>query len=122
MDDKAGYLVLLAVLAYIGYWAWRGYHEAESPALPMRDTGNGVMEPVCPYCNARLITITRRSGSGLLGVLAILLGVVGFVLLLVNWIAGGIMLIFAVLLGMAGKSNNNVLTCPACSKYQKIIE
>jgi len=122
MDDGAGYLVLLAVLAFVGFHIWRGYTDSQQPALPMRDAGNGVMEPICPYCNARLITINRRGGVGFLGVMAVLLGLFGFVLLLTNLIAGAIILILAVLLAMVGKASHTVLTCPACNRYEKTIK
>jgi hypothetical protein len=122
MDDSLGYVILLAMLAYFGFQGWRGYIEAQKPAAPLRDIGNGVMEPVCPYCNSRLVTINRRGGLGFLGLVAILIGVIGFVLLLVNWISGAIVLILAVLLRMAGKSSQTVLTCPSCGRYDKTIE
>jgi uncharacterized protein YbaR (Trm112 family) len=119
MDDGVGFVILLFVLAYIGFFGWRGYVEAQRPPAPLRDAGNGVMEPVCPYCNARLVTATRKGGMGLTGVLARLLALIGVVALLFNWLAGGILLILAVLLGMAGKSTETVLTCPACGRYEK---
>jgi hypothetical protein len=105
--------VVIAALAYFGYAIWQGYTEAEKPPLPMMDPGSGILEPVCPHCKARLVLVQRKSGGGLAGVMALLIGLAGVFALFFNWIIGLVAIILAVLISMAGKSQRSVLACPA---------
>jgi hypothetical protein len=108
------YVIGLLILGWVGYIIAQGYMRENAPPLTMADNGHGVMEPICPECNARLVTITRSTGSGIAGGLALVVGLAGFVLFLFNWIAGGIVLILAILINMAGKGKKTVLACPSC--------
>ena len=122
MNDSTGYVILAMIVAYIGFRIWEGYKRETAKPLPLRDAGNGIMQPVCPRCHTGLVMLQRKDGSGLAGVLALLVGLFGLVLLLINWIAGGVVIVIALLINMAGKSTANVLTCPACGHDAKTLD
>lgn len=79
-------------------------------------------EPICPHCQARLVTVTRNNNSGIVATLAILVGMSGLVLILFHWIIGGIVLIIALLINAASKGKQTVLTCPACRTDARILD
>lgn len=115
------YVLLALVLAVIGYYLHQGYAEATRPPPTLRDSGGGIMEPVCGKCQARLVTVTRKQGGGLATVAAIALGLLGLIVLLANWIAGLVVLLLAGLVHQAGKPTVTVLTCPACGQDDRIL-
>jgi len=121
MNDAAGFVILAMFIAYMGFQIWQGYRRETTPPLPLRDTGNGIMQPVCPRCHAGLVTLQRKESSSLVSVLAFLVGVIGIGLILINWLAGGVVIIVALLINMAGKSTATVLTCPACGHDAKTL-
>ncbi len=115
------WFLLALILSFIGYHIYVGYQRETTPPVPLKDNGTGIMEPVCAACQAKLITITRDQGGGLSTTFARLFGVIGVVTLLFTPIVGVIVLILAVLIAIAGKSRQTVLTCPACGKDARII-
>ena len=122
MSDSAGYVVLAMILAWIGFRVWEGYQRETAKPLPMRDGGNGIMEPVCPRCQSRLMPVQRKQGGGVAGVLALLVGAFGAVLLIYNIIAAAVVIVVALLINQAGKSFCTVLTCPACGQDAKTLD
>lgn len=115
------YVLLALVIATIGYYIAQGWREETRPAPPLRDVGHGVKVPVCPQCKVPLITRQRKTGSGRAGLLALLVGGMALALLLVHLIAGLVGLALAVLIHLAGKSQETVLTCPACGADARIL-
>ena len=114
------YIIASLVIAWVVGIIYRGYQESTSAPLPLRDNGHGAMEPVCPHCSTKLVTVTRKGGIGLTGVLGWLSLLAGAaVFLLFNWLAGSVVVIVGILLVMLGKSTETMLTCPACGKDAK---
>ena len=60
MDQGFGWVVLVAVLAWVGNVIYQGYKAEKAPPLTLADNGHGMKEPICPACQARLVTITRE--------------------------------------------------------------
>ena len=119
--DHLGYIVALLLLAWAAWHIYQGYLAEQHPPLTLRDNGHGLMEPVCPHCQARLIVVERKTSSGLVGLAALLLGLLGVTAFLFNWVVGSVVLILALLLNGAGKGRQTVLTCPACGSEAKRI-
>lgn len=119
MPELIPLLIILMVAAWVVNIFLGGYKDATAKPLPMRDNGHGAMEPICPACSAKLVVLTRKGGMGLTSVIAIFLALIGVIVLLFHWLAGFVVLILAVLLGMAGKNTETVLTCPACGQDAK---
>ncbi len=115
------YVLLAMVVATIGYYIVQGFKEETRPAPPMRDVGNGVKVPVCPKCQAQLVTVQRKGEAGLAGVLALLVGAVSVALMFVHILAGLVGIIVAVLIHLAGRTRETVLTCPACGTDARVI-
>lgn len=114
------YVIAALVAAWVLNLIYQGYKNEMAPPLPMVDNGHGAKEPICPTCAAKLVTVTRKGGIGLTGVIGWLVLFSGLlVLLAINWLAGGGMLIVGILLVILGKSTETVLTCPACGKDAK---
>lgn len=116
-----GETIFALVLAWIAWIIWQGYQDEQKPPLPLRDIGNGIMEPVCPACHARLVTVTQKTSSGLASLFVVLFGLAGVVLILFHWVAGAVVLILAVLISLAGKGQRTVLKCPACGTTAKTL-
>jgi hypothetical protein len=113
------------MIAVVLYPIWQGYRQESSPRPPsieLQDDGHGIMEPVCPHCRTKLVSITRQTESWIAAILALLFGLVGVVLLLFNWIAGGVTLILAIIINMVGKGKQTALTCPVCGKDARILD
>jgi len=122
MSDYAGYVMLFMIVAWIAFRIWEGFMRPNAEPLPMRDGGNGIMEPVCPFCDARLVALQRRRHSLPVGVLAWLMLLIGIVLFLFHWLAGLAMIVVAILINLAGKSAQTVLACPACGTDVKTLD
>ena len=92
------------------------------PQPPTVDNGHGAKEPVCAHCSTRLVVLTRDGGIGFLSIVGgiVAIGGVG-VLILANWLAGGVMILIGVVLAQLGKSTETVLTCPGCGKDAKTL-
>ena len=117
-----GEVIGLLILAFVGYKIWEGYHEEMRPPPLMVDNGHGAKEPVCAHCSTRLVVLTRNSSVGFLSIVGGLVAIVGVgVLILVNWLAGGVMILIGVLVAHLGKSTDTVLTCPSCGKDAKTL-
>ena len=112
--------VIGLVFLWIVYMIWRGYREEMAPPVPMVDNGHGALEPVCPHCRAKLVTVTRSGDIGLTGLLGWLCLIPGIgVFLLAHWPSGAAMIIVGILLVLLGKSTATVLSCPAWGKDAK---
>lgn len=122
MDGGIGWVILILVVAWAANQIWQGYRRETAPPLTMSDNGHGVMDPVCPRCQARLVAVQRSTSSGLASALAILIGLAGIILILFNWIAGGVIIILAILIHMAGREKQTALTCPACRTDARILD
>lgn len=117
-----GELIFALVAIWIVYIIWQGYQaEATKKPITLKDGGQGIMEPVCPQCQARLVTVTRPASNWAADVFSMIFGLAGVVLILFNWIAGGITLILAIIIALAGKGKTTVLTCPACGQDARTI-
>lgn len=121
MDSGIGLILFLAVAAWVIYQIIQGFNSENAPPIPMVDTGGGIREPVCPKCSVRLIVISRDTRSTAVGVFGMLVGLLGLVLILFNWLVGGIILILAILISMAGKKKQTVLTCPSCGNDARVM-
>lgn len=118
-----GEFIGVLVAIWIAWMIFHGYRTRTAKPIPMRDDGHGVMEPVCPDCSAKLVAITRDGGASLTGVLGWLVLLAGLgVLLLANWLVGGMMVGVGMLLHIAGKSRITVLACPSCGKTVKRLD
>lgn len=110
------------LLAWIGWSIWQGYRDEQKPPIPLRDGGNGIMEPVCPACHARLVTVTGQARGGLSTLFTVLFAGIGVLLLfLFNWLAGALVLIVAFLIGLSGRRQTTSLQCPACGTTAKTM-
>lgn len=112
--DAIGWVVLAMVLAWVGFTMYEGYRRETAPPLPMADNGHGMREPVCPTCQARLVTVTRSARGPVAGLLG--WGVIAGAMLamLFSWLAGLLLLLLGVVVLLAGKTQATVLMCPAC--------
>lgn len=115
------YVLLAMVITTFGYYLYQGYSDATRPPPTLRDSGGGIMVPVCARCHAKLVPIARKQGGGLADVLAIGLGILGIVVLLAHLIAGLALLALAIVIHYAGKSAVTVLTCPACGQIDRTL-
>ena len=117
MGDYFALLVLVMVIAWAANAIYSGYRDSTAPPLTLIDNGNGMKEPVCPDCKTRLVTMTRRTESVLVGLVAwvFMLGG-GAMLLFVHWLAGLVAILLGVVINSAGKGDETVLTCPSCQK------
>lgn len=115
MDNWLGWGILIVVLVWAGKSIYEGYRRETAPPLPLMDNGHGLMEPVCPTCKARLVTVQHKDGGGLATVISAAVILAGVVVLVgVNWLAGLVMILLGVVIHHAGKSTRTVLTCPVC--------
>jgi uncharacterized protein YbaR (Trm112 family) len=116
--------VLGVVVLWLLYMLHRYYQiktRIPDPPIPMRDTGNGVMQPVCPECQVTLVTLTRETGAAAESVTVWILALLGLGLLLVAPIFGILTLILAAIVGMNKKTRQSVLSCPVCGKDFKTL-
>lgn len=113
--DAFGWVVLALVLAWVGFTLFDGYRRETAPPLPMADNGHGMREPVCPTCQARLVTVTRASRGPVAGLFGWGVVVAGALLAMaLNWLAGLLVLLLGAVVLLAGKTQATVLMCPAC--------
>jgi len=115
------YVLLAMVIATFGYYLHQGYSDATRPPSTLRDSGGGIMEPVCAKCHAKLVPIARKQGGGLADVLAIGLGILGITVMIAHLIAGLALLALAVGAHYLGKSSIIVMTCPACGQIDRTL-
>lgn len=123
MDNGIGWLILLLLIAWAGNLIYQGYRKETAKPLPMKDMGNGVMEPICPQCHARLVSLQRKEHSVLASAISWLLILSGaFMVLFVHWIAGLIAVAIGIIVNATGHSQSTVLTCPACGVDAKTLD
>jgi hypothetical protein len=117
------YFIGALVIVWVVNIMLQGYRqERNPPAKPeLRDNGSGIMEPICPACRVRLVTLTRESGGAASSVTVWFLALIGLGLLLFAPIFGALALILAVLVGMTKKTRTTVLSCPSCGKDLKTL-
>lgn len=116
------YFIGTLVIIWILYILHQGYAREMRPPLTLRDTGNGIKEPVCSRCQTRLVAVNRSKSNWAADVFSVLFGLVGVVLILFNWIVGGIILILAVIIALSGKGRITVLICPACGTTERRLD
>lgn len=122
MDPTLGVILFLAVVAWIVYQVMQGFNDENAPKkVQMMDLGGGVREPVCITCKTRLVPVYRDARSGASSMLSVLVGLVGVIVILFNWMLGGIALIIAILIAIVGKKKQTVLTCPSCGQDAKVL-
>lgn len=115
------YVLLAMVIATFGYYLYQGYSDATRPPPTLRDSGGGIMEPVCARCHAKLVPITRKQGGGVADVFALGLGILALAVLIAHLLAGIVLLALAVGVHYLGKSAVTVLTCPACGQDDRTL-
>lgn len=122
MDNGIGWFILILLIAWAGNLIYQGYREETAKPLPMKDMGNGVMEPICPQCHARLVSLQRKEQNALASIVSWLLILSGiFAVLFVHWIVGLVITAIGIIVNVSGHTQHTVLTCPACGADAKIL-
>ena len=71
----------------------------------------------CNTCKLALLPITTTNVNGFVGVIITIVAVIGLIAFLFNWLAGLIVLAFALLLMIAGRTSATRMRCPKCGYY-----
>ncbi len=111
---ETGVIVLAIIAIWVGYQIRKGYLEEINPSVEMRKDEVGLMVPVCKKCQARLVAVTKSTGSGVASFIAVVIGIFGIGILFFNIILGILVFIVAILIGMSGRGSETILKCPSC--------
>jgi len=75
----------------------------------------------CPACDVdEMVVVQETKGFSLSGVLSAFLFLLGLVVLLANLIAGLLIIITSIIIGIFGRGKSNYLVCPSCKNRQKL--
>ena len=68
----------------------------------------------CEKCNVQLVAVQKRKAVSVSGLASVILFVIGIIAIMANVIVGALLMILALVIGMAG-GKKTVMVCPNCS-------
>jgi hypothetical protein len=68
----------------------------------------------CADCKVQLVPVQKRKSVSLSGLISVVVFLVGLVAILVNPVVGALIMILAIVIGIAGGGRKTIMVCPNC--------
>lgn len=77
---------------------------------------------ICPKCNVDPITIERKKGITLNGIIGAMVVIAALPVLFFDFLVGTLLLVLGVLIGWSGRGKYTEIVCPECKKVLGKVE
>jgi len=80
------------------------------------ETSNQPGVASCPKCNVALVAAQKKSSISIAGLIGVLLFIIGLITMLINIVAGILLMILALIISVFGRGSKTIMACPQCGK------